>query len=156
MANDRSTHNEADVVYERQKAGLDYFGSLFAIHASREIHAPTYDRIAEIAPELATSVRNGDEVYWSFDVTQRWFKLSRITSAVIAVGVVDRAVWDTSGLLVEDIRRELGAHSRWWFADQVGYVLRDVVALREPVPCGGRLGFWTLPEDVETKVRSQL
>lgn len=45
---------------------------------------------------------------------------------------------------------------RRWFNGPIGFVLRDVVALPEPVPCKGMLGFWTLPDHVEAKVRAQL
>lgn len=33
---------------------------------------------------------------------------------------------------------------------------RNVRRLREPVPCKGMLGIWTVPSDVEAKVRAQL
>jgi len=36
------------------------------------------------------------------------------------------------------------------------WVLSDVVALPEPVPCRGRQGWWNLPPDVEAEVLRQL
>ena len=36
------------------------------------------------------------------------------------------------------------------------WVLADVRPLDEPVPCKGRQGLWTLPDDVERKVRERL
>jgi len=44
----------------------------------------------------------------------------------------------------------------WWDYDQYGIVLDNVRALREPVPCAGMLGLWTVPEDIERQVREQL
>ncbi len=43
-----------------------------------------------------------------------------------------------------------------WFTGPVGWVLQDVVPLREPVPCKGMLGLWRLPRGVEAKVVRQL
>ena len=40
--------------------------------------------------------------------------------------------------------------------DDIALVLDDVIALPEPVPCKGALGFWTVPEDVEAKCLAQI
>jgi len=42
-----------------------------------------------------------------------------------------------------------------WALGPIGWVLDDVRALAEPVPCRGAQGLWTLPGDVETRVRAQ-
>ncbi len=44
----------------------------------------------------------------------------------------------------------------WWDQEQHGIVLYDVRPLRDPVPCAGMLGLWTVPEDIERQVREQL
>lgn len=132
------------------------FGVPFAIHASREIDEGVYERIAEIAPELAQVARNIDGGLDTF-CTEPWFSLSHITSAVIAVATIERAVSAFDGVvdLHNGVPVDLGDQLRWFFGD-VGYVLRDVRALAEPVPCKGALGFWTLPDDVTAKVTAQL
>lgn len=43
-----------------------------------------------------------------------------------------------------------------WFIGPVGWVLDGVVALPEPVPCKGRQGVWTLPDDVAELVLAQV
>jgi hypothetical protein len=43
-----------------------------------------------------------------------------------------------------------------WFSGPLGWVLKDVVALRKPVECKGQLGLWNLPPRVERKIRAQL
>lgn len=133
------------------------FGKPFAIHASREIDEDVYARISEIAPEHCP------DTFITFDLP--WWKLSRITSAVIAVATIDKVFdgpWDPESI------RKYGAELRFsngqllgqsqarWFFGPVGYVLRDVIALPTPVPCKGALGFWTLKDDVEAKVREQI
>ena len=119
------------------------FGVPFALHASREIKPEIYERIYEIAPELRPRSATKKEL-------ARWYQLSRITSAVIAVATIDRAIDDYDAL-----DRELGAQRRWYFGP-IGYVLRDVRALPTAVPCRGRQGFWTLSSDVEARVVAQL
>lgn len=46
-------------------------------------------------------------------------------------------------------------YSPWHFPGQYGYSLACPVLYREPVPCKGMPGFFTLPPDVEEKCRAQ-
>lgn len=46
--------------------------------------------------------------------------------------------------------------SYWALAHGWHWILADVIPLPEPVPCKGRQGLWTLPDEVERKVREQL
>jgi hypothetical protein len=124
------------------------FGTPFAIHASREIDVRVYQRITTLAPALAEMS----------DLEHEWFRLSRITSAVIAVATIDRDLhgWSETSIREHELalREKLGDQFRWFFGP-VGYVLRDVVALPAPIACKGALGFWTLPPQVERDVRAQ-
>lgn len=43
-----------------------------------------------------------------------------------------------------------------WFMGPIGWLLTNVIALPEPVPCKGAQGLWTLPADVESAVLAQL
>lgn len=123
------------------------FGRPFALHASREIDEAVYDRIAEIAPEL---VENEAKATLAHLPSHPWLRLSRITSAVIAVATIVRAVDDYD--MLSEI---LGSQHRWYFGP-IGYLLRDVRALVTPVPCRGWQGFWTLPPNIERAVDEQL
>jgi hypothetical protein len=127
------------------------FGAPFAIHASREISESIYAQIAHMDP--LHDWRN-------IAADTPWLRLARITGAIIGVATVERSVklWDGSGqrLAMEDAKLvDLGDQLRWFFGP-VGYVLRDVRALDEPVPCRGWQGFWRLPADVEAHVLRQL
>ncbi len=42
-----------------------------------------------------------------------------------------------------------------WFGGPIGWLLTDVWALPEPVPCRGAQGLWSLPDDVYRAVREQ-
>lgn len=46
--------------------------------------------------------------------------------------------------------------SEWAFEDTYHWTLADVVALPEPVPAKGALGFWTPTPDVTAAVQAQL
>lgn len=124
-------------------------GERFAVHASREIDREAWRRIIEIDPTVALDYPG------SMAHAARVHHLAEVTSAVIAVATLDHVVFDETGMLHEDIRRDLGVQYRWYSGDY-GYVLRDVFALPAPVRCKGMLGFWTLPSDVESAVRTQL
>lgn len=130
------------------------FGFPFALHASREIDEGTYSTIIGIAPELYDQNVDGS--------IAEWHRLSRITSAVIAVATIDRVVVQWRDGSVVDAHGvnggpvvDLGDQRRWFFGP-IGYVLRDVRALATPVPCRGWQGFWTLPPELEARVVSQL
>jgi hypothetical protein len=125
------------------------FGKPFALHASRQIDESVYDRIEKIAPELQLLPSIMTCTSLASVKAPDWYRLSRITSAVIAVATIDRAVVLTADDRVldlasyEDIVVDLGDQRRWLFGP-IGYVLRNVQALATPVPCRGWQGFWNL------------
>lgn len=144
----------------RLMIGRQDFGVPFALHASRVIDESAYSRIREIAPELASFDHLADEELVNH--APEWMRLSRITSAVIAVATIECAVAYWHGRRIVSAyghnglpEVDLGDQRRWFFGP-IGYVLRDVRALRVPVPCRGWQGFWTLPSDVERLVVDQL
>ena len=53
-------------------------------------------------------------------------------------------------------RHAVSAWSSAWFAGPCGWMLDDLRALAEPVPCRGRQGLWALPPDVERSVLERL
>lgn len=69
--------------------------------------------------------------------------------AVVAIATIAGTL--TAPLTPEE-QEELGA---WWLGP-IGWVLRDVHALQEPVPCRGNQGLWRLPLDVLRAVEAQV
>lgn len=124
------------------------FGQRFALHAGREVDEPVYDRIRQIAPELWAPWTAGrwileDETTWP-----AWYRLSRITSAVIATARITRCVvLQDNGVDARDMHTgelvDLGEHRRWFFG-LYGYLLADVQVLAKPVPMRGWQGFWRI------------
>lgn len=145
-------------------------GKSFAIHASREIVQATYDRIYQIAPELLGRASIDEDAgaakfRLAPDHAAPWYRMSRITSAVVAIATIDKVFdggWDAETIAkhadtLSDSRGELlGPQQVRWFFGPVGYLLRDVVALSTPVPCRGWQGFWTLPTNIERAVMEQI
>lgn len=126
------------------------FGKPFAIHASREIDEHVYRRIREIAPDLHLDEELTEEQL------PAWYRLSRITSAVISVGTIDTVVGVGGAGIYSPLSNHLPRDQGRWYFGPIGYVLRDVRALATPVPCRGSLGFWTLPPGVELAVAVQI
>lgn len=121
------------------------FGRPFALHASRDIDPGVYSAVERIAPELFEERGN--------HTLRPWYKLGRITSAVIAVATIDKVFdggWDAESIarhadMLSDSRGNLlGPDQVRWFFGPIGYVLRDVRTLAKPVPCRGQRGFWNL------------
>lgn len=131
------------------------FGRPFALHAGRTIDEDVYDQIEKAAPELqllpsvmmvgtALSSRRAPE----------WYRLSRITGAIIAVATIVDVI-EIDGLHEDAIATALERHGvdpdqqlRFTFGPIV-YVLRDVIVLPEPVPHRGLQGFVRLPPRIE-------
>jgi hypothetical protein len=131
-------------------------GTRFAIHASRAIDAPTYNRIAQLAPDVLLFDEAGGPV---IPCKRDWYRLSRVTSAVIAVATLDSIVDPLACGIDPDsdvARAALAPDQRRWFFGPIGYVLRDVRELAAPVPCRGYQAFWALPADVAARVEEQL
>jgi hypothetical protein len=154
---------------ENRQRGLiraECFGKRFAIHASGEIDPGIYDTISKIARQDPADSR----VTWSLpdgSGPSPWYRLSRVTGAVIATAVIDRVVrvadvrGEGSEMTMDDVRDvfvNMGTvareQARWLFGP-VAYVLRDVRPLATPVRCRGWLSFFALPDDVATAVRAQ-
>lgn len=140
------------------------FGKPFALHASRETDDSVYDRIADIAPEL---VENEAKSTMAHLPPHPWLRLSRITSAVIAIATIDGVVESTRAPMQglppalrvrhwADRLSPFPEDQRRWFFGPIGYVLRDVRVLTSPVPCRGWQGFWTLSDDLERQVRAAM
>jgi hypothetical protein len=125
------------------------FGETFGIHASSKLDPAIYDRIRQIAPEL-----------FDGDITEmRWYQLSRITGAVIAVATIDSLLDPVAhgiGHATEEARAPLPPDQRRWFFGPLGYTLRDVRALAEPVRCLGALSNWAMPDNVARAVTAQV
>lgn len=117
-------------------------GKRFALHASREIDRDVYHRVMEIAPELA-------------DRTLPWFELSRVTSAIIGIARLVRVVSDHMLPGSESSVESLPEQDRRWFFGPKGFVLAEIQALREPIPCPGSLSFWRIPKPVREEMAKQ-
>jgi len=132
------------------------FGERFALHAGREVDELVYNRIRQIAPELWRPGWEAGGWILEKEVTwPAWYRLSRITSAVIATARVTRCVvLQDNGVDARDAHTgelvDLGEQRRWFFG-LYGYLLADVRVLARPVPMRGWQGFWRIKS--EKKVR---
>lgn len=112
-------------------------GQRFAIHAGAKLDRETIEDVLEDWDDL--------------DEHPLW----KVKRAVLAVATLSFVVVEGAVNPAFMVQR-LPPDQRRWFNGPIGFALADVVALREPVPCKGALGFWTLPDDVERQVREQL
>lgn len=126
------------------------FGQPFAVHATREIDEDAYRGIRMAAPQLwethACAISGG----WSEDRPESWpawYRLTRVTSAVIGVATVDCVAVVHQGWLRDprlQYERICPMSERPFARGPWVYMLRDAHALETPVPCRGWQGFWHL------------
>jgi hypothetical protein len=57
---------------------------------------------------------------------------------------------------VVDVVNVVERHRSKWFHGPLGWVLENPRALQRPIPYGGTLGLWVVPERIERAVRRQL
>lgn len=69
-----------------------------------------------------------------------------VYGAVVAVATITDCHWAEEGTCC----------GPWGFARAYHWTLADVVALAQPVPAKGALGFWTVPDDVLAAVQRQV
>lgn len=132
-----------------------YNGARFALHAGKMIDESVYRRIGEIAPELFDGWDRAVKESWP-----AWYRLSRITGAIIGVASVDRVVSTEVDEPPEvgggfDPTYGMGDQQRWYFGP-VGYMLTDIHVLTEPVRCAGYQWFWEVWPDLEASVAARL
>lgn len=148
---------------DRNIAGPDLFGKRVAIHASREIDEDVYARIIDIDGDAYRATyldRSDGMLVAAIDTSSRWYKLSRITSAIIGVATLAAKIVGDDPDTLHAAREHLGALAgtgalKWYFGP-IGYILTDIIALPEPVPCKGALGFWRVPHDKRDAIYAQL
>lgn len=130
-------------------------GLWIALHAGTTWNQPDAAFIAERWPEARAAVAAPDG---SLDgwcrVEDRW---PRQWTAKGVVGVarvvrVVRAAWDPRHESKPRFSIEPEDLGPWAFGPWC-WVLDDVRALPEPIPCSGRQMLWTLPPDVEERLR---
>jgi hypothetical protein len=128
-------------------------GETFAIHAG--LKTPTQELI-EAAVECASEAGSRIQVPGEFEL-----------GCIVGVATLDGYVTDHEGddcnwcVLANGDETAAAAlvplalESPWFFGP-VGFLLKDVRRLREPVPCKGALGFWEVSTDVEQVIRARL
>lgn len=165
------------------------FGEPIALHASREFKPEIYQRIDQIWPRCGLYMGDNDATcpqltcqrrvghgglcdnHHGEDDDQDWLRLSRMTKAILATVVIERAVTarprtvtmfnrtPNDGWLVYDLHTseavDLGDQRRWFFGE-VGYVISHVHTLQRPVVgVDGSRGLWTLSPELAQRVLAQ-
>ena len=110
-------------------------------------------------------------VFGSKDVENRSWAASYRGRLLIHAGLGEDAAPDEAwaadeehgsprGLIIGHVRlldcTRLRTDSSWAMPGAVHWLLACPVALREPVPCKGRQGLWTVPDDAAAAVLAQL
>lgn len=132
-------------------------GQRIAIHAGKHMDRDTLDTYHDIfraemfGPVIAPYV------------TPKAFP----RGAIVGVAMLERAVGPLNPSIFYETRLddvpaatiaswELDADDLRWFTGPFGWVLRDCQHLAEPVACSGDRAFWTLPDDIERAVITQI
>ncbi len=121
----------------------DHIGHQLALHASRE-----YDDGVAMALQQE----------WLIDLAT--IPHANTRSAILCVATLAAIVRTEAELHAYYCgigREDLAVKQRQWkMRGSIGYVLRDIQVLAEPVSCRGWQGFWTADESLERQVMQQL
>jgi hypothetical protein len=113
-------------------------GKRIAIHASKKLDLESFEDLL-------------DGSWWPYAKPKEF-----PTSAVIGTATLVRVFEGEPGLMEpRDYPAGMPDDCKRWYFGPVGFELREAMWF-EPVRCGGRLGFWPLPADVERRVVEQL
>ncbi len=88
--------------------------------------------------------------------TPDWDDVQRVRKLIGRRGLVPEAF--DCGCVVAVVRYDgtVEVSRSRWFGGPVGWLLGGAKALRSPVDCNGQLGLWTLPREIERRVRQRL
>lgn len=96
-----------------------------AIHAAKGMTRNEYDDFCELRGEIVSAGWESDVIVPAYE--------DLVRGAI--VGTVE---------IVDCVQRSGSP----WFFGEYGFVLRNPLALVEPIPCRGALGFWDVPEEL--------
>lgn len=99
---------------------------------------------------------DGDAIHWITCTLELDLPPELCSGAIVGTVLLSGWVSPYSHRGLTEQEREAARKSRWRNPDAtVQWVLREPIAFREPIPCRGRQGLWTLPPDVEAQVLEQ-
>lgn len=133
------THSDKRVENRTWEPPASLLGERFAIHAGKaSVDEAIVCRLAcediEVPEELPRGAIVG---------TARLIGIARDLGALTVAPGVDSHVVTAH------------AFDRWWIGP-IGWVLGGVFRLREPVPCRGAQGLWTVPAEVLARIEEQM
>ena len=118
-------------------------GETFLVHAAKGVTKAD----CEGAREVCEAVLD-DPAYPRFELPPMG---DLVRGAIIGRARVTDC-WCPLATLPAEEQERAASRDVWWFTDQHGFVLVDVVAFAEPIPCKGALGFWTVPDDIARRL----
>lgn len=104
-------------------------------------------RIAIHAAKYTPSERRFSAATWlkNREIHVRAFGHEMRKGCVVAVATISGALKPSP---------DVETNEKWWITGHYGWLLDQVVALKEPIPCKGAQRIWYLPDDVAEKVRA--
>ncbi|HEX2677838.1 MAG TPA: hypothetical protein VHM19_14395 [Polyangiales bacterium] len=117
-------------------------GKRIAIHAGKKLDRGAETEILGFMDEH--DINGGDERLYS----------EGIVGTAVVKGWMEFESGDYGGELTE--RQMIDAFNSPWFFGPFGWVLEDVRALPEPIPCKGAQGLWRVPADIAARVANEV
>lgn len=124
-------------------------------------HKPFENRSRNIMPvairgkRTRVAIHNGAK--WSDSYEDLVMKLAGFTPRIESMCIIGVATF-TGRVFTWRNPPPNDAEGRDWFFGPIAFEIdvRESVAFKKPIPCKGALGFWSLPADVDHRVREQL
>jgi hypothetical protein len=112
----------------------DIIGTRIAIHAGKQFDHAGHRRLWKVSDVVGPHGVVSFMGWLCFTPTVH--NRARF-GAIVATAVVERVTTDGDSP---------------WFTGPYGWVLRDVRSLKDPIPCRGAQGLWTVPEEVAARL----
>jgi hypothetical protein len=134
----------------RRQAPAWLVGRWFCIHGTQSVGG------RPMVNGKATWQVHGAAVQEMLSIARLAGAAERIPSKVTMRQILDRGRGIVAVARMAEIRPPIAQRIGWHMPNCWGYYLPDVHVLKEPVPCGGALGFWRVPSELHGQIAQQL
>lgn len=121
------------------------------IHLGKDIENRDWQTKVRGTVAIHAGMRNEPEEFKTF--FDLWLSLEG--KSFLDIPIIKESLVFGAIIGLVEIADCVSAHPSPWFYGKWGFVLENPRALKTPIPCKGKLNFWTVPEEIEKQILEQ-